>query len=177
MSATPLNNILMGVITRPHGVRGQVCIKSFCEDPGGLGGFHTFQNATGDKIFEITITGQTAGLIIATIRGISSREEAELLRGEELFIQRAALPEVEEGEGYYYVDLMGIQAYDENNTYIGDVVQVNNYGANDFLDIRHPETFAEYTVPFTNEAILEVSVDDKKICVESTFVLEHNQKK
>src|SRR5277367_5357467 len=99
--------IPLGVITTTHGVRGQVKIRSFTADPGDITAYGPLKDVSG-RLFDITITGGTKDALIASIKGITTREEAESLRNTELLIARDALPETGKHE-YYLEDLAGLK--------------------------------------------------------------------
>ena len=83
--------IKLGVIASAHGIRGQVKIRTFTSDPKNITAYGPLQDASG-KQFTLSVTGSTNDALIATINGISDRNDAEALRNTELFIPREALP-------------------------------------------------------------------------------------
>ena len=126
--------ITLGVITSVHGVRGQVKIRSFTEYPEDLIAYGDLQNQAG-RIFKVTITGQNQDVLIASIEGITDRDQAEKLKTIELCVPRSALPAPDEDE-YYYEDLVGLNVIDEQGNLFGEVTAINNFGAGDIIYIK-----------------------------------------
>jgi 16S rRNA processing protein RimM len=138
--------IPMGVITAPHGIKGEVRIRSFTADPGDL----TAYGALCDKhgvIYDVVIKSFTKDVVIATITGITSRDDAEKLRNVELCVPRSALPDGDENE-YYHEDLIGLTLSTEDGTPYGTLAAVHNFGAGDLVAIKRA-TGEEEFVPFT----------------------------
>ena len=75
--------------------------------------------------------------LVATLKGVTSREDAERLNGIELYIARDRLPATDEDE-YYHADLIGLAAVDEAGAPIGSVAAIHNFGAGDIIEIAPP---------------------------------------
>lgn len=129
--------VCIGIITSPHGVRGMVRIKPFTEQPDGVGAYGPVTLDDGRR-FEISVRSLNKGMALAVLDGISNREDADLLRGMRLYIDRARLPEAEEGS-IYQADLIGCQVTDPVLGTIGTVTAVFDYGAGAMLEIRRPK--------------------------------------
>ena len=133
--------ICVGKIAAPHGVKGLVKILVFAEDASLI-------EAVSD--FNISLKNPSGKYILATIEGVNSREDVEALKGTELFVPRDALPEPEEGE-FYYEDLKGLKAIDEDGEQIGTIKEVVNFGAGDLLEVRTKN--GDLLIPFTDEFV------------------------
>ena len=48
--------------------------------------------------------------IVARVKGVGDRKAAETLRNRKLFVDRAALPPIEEEDDFYHADLVGLRA-------------------------------------------------------------------
>jgi 16S rRNA processing protein RimM len=156
--------ILVGAITGAHGVHGQVRIKSFTDDPAAVAAYGALSDESGQRRFELTVTGRIKGGVIARIDGVGDRTAAEVLRGLRLYVPRDALPTTGTDE-YYWVDLIGLKAELADGTSFGRIVDVQNYGAGDVLEIERPDgttellPFADRTVPVVDVAAGRVVVD------------------
>lgn len=151
--------VLIGVIVSAHGVRGQVRIKAFTEDPMALTAYgDPFDEA--HRVYRLRISGQPKGdVVIAAIDGVSDRNAAEALKRTRLYVSRAALPALDEEEDeYYHADLIGLSVVDGTGTEIGRVKAVFDFGAGDLLEISPAAGGAPILVPFTREAVPEVDV-------------------
>lgn len=148
--------VQIGVITAAHGIRGQVKIKSFTENPADLTAYGPLYDDSGATI-PLTITGQAKQLLIAAIENISNRTEAERYINTPLFIPRKALPAPTQGD-YYHADLIGLEARLQNNTPYGTIIAIHNFGAGDILEILCPDNKTEM-LPFTKEIVPEIHVN------------------
>ena len=163
MSGTSLRRVCLGVIAGAHGVRGQVRIKSFAEDPKNLVAYGPLTDEAGGRVFQVTVTGQAKGVLLARIDGVKDRDEALALRGTQLYVDRDALPVPDEDE-YYHADLIGLRAEDRDGQPIGEVVEVHNFGAGDVLEIARPEA-QPLLLPFTKAAVPEVDLAEGRVVV------------
>jgi 16S rRNA processing protein RimM len=129
------SKIRVGVILGPHGVLGQVKLRSLTENPDSLFSYAPLTDETGARVFEIKRRGDGTDHFIGSIKGVKDRTQAEALKGTALFVDRALLPQEAEGE-YYLADLVGLEARDEAGKNIGFVEEVHDYGAGVFLEIK-----------------------------------------
>jgi 16S rRNA processing protein RimM len=106
------------LITRPHGVRGELKVKLFNEDSDALScASHLVvepPRGRPEKIAIASVRGSSRGPILA-LQGVAGHEAAEALRGARLWVERSVLPELSEGE-YYLVDLVGCAVILEGST-------------------------------------------------------------
>ncbi len=102
-------HLLVGVITRPHGVRGELKLRLFNEESSALDqATHVVvEPERGEtRLSEIeSVRGNVRGLILA-LSDVNSREEAEAMRGAKLWVARSTLEPLEPGQ-YYLVDMIG----------------------------------------------------------------------
>jgi len=143
--------ICIAKIAAPHGVKGLVKILPYAEDVGLIEAVQEF---------DITLKNPSGKYILAEIAGVNSREAVEAIKGTELYVDRAALPDLEDGE-YYIEDLVGMMCvHAESGEEIGKVIAVPNYGAGDLLEIK-PKSGSKYhgafLVPFNDETAPEIS--------------------
>jgi 16S rRNA processing protein RimM len=165
--------ILVGAIAGAHGVRGQVKIKSFTDDPAAVAAYGPVTDESGRRSFRLTLTGAAQasnGMVIARIDGVSDRDGAEALKGLRLYVARAALPPTDEGE-YYRADLIGLRAERRDGAAYGRVVDVQNYGAGDLLEIERADGETEY-LPFTLTTAPLVDIPGGRLVVEPPAVVE-----
>jgi 16S rRNA processing protein RimM len=152
----------VGVIASAHGVRGQVKIHSFSEDPEDLLRYGQLFDVSGKRRFTLTRHGAKATQLIASIEGITDRNEAEKLKGTELYAD-ASLQEIAENE-YAGADLIGLSALTATGETYGKVITLYNFGAGDILEIEHPNGQAEM-LPFTSAFFGEVNTAKGHIIV------------
>jgi len=157
--------VCIGVIAGPHGVKGQVRLKSFTADPGDVAAYGPVTDAAGARRFGgIEITGTARNVLIARIAGVKDRTAAEALRGVELYVDRDRLPEAEEDE-FYHADLIGLPVRKTGGEAFGTVVALHNYGAGDVIEIRGADGGIEF-LPFNKEVVPEIDIENGFLVVE-----------
>ncbi len=129
------NRILIGKIIGAWGIKGGIKIQCFTDNPRDLQDFTNIFDQNG-KPYKIRLVKTDKAFAIALIDGIKSRNDAEPLEGNELFILRSDLPTTKDNE-FYYSDLVGMEVRSEiNGLVIGVVRGVMNFGASDILEIE-----------------------------------------
>jgi len=157
--------VCLGVIARPHGVRGLVRIRPFTEDPRAIAAYGPLTDRKSGREFMVSVTHVVKGMVTARIAGIGDRGQAEKLTGTELWVTRAALPETANEEEYYHHDLIGLAAYREDGAALGQVVAMRNYGAGDLLELRIPKG-PVVLVPFTRRCVPVVDVQGGRVVID-----------
>jgi 16S rRNA processing protein RimM len=148
--------VLVGTIAGAHGIKGEVRLRSFVAEPSAIASYGPFVTATGEAIEIVRLKPQKGGFI-ASLKGVTDRNRAEALKGRELFAPRGRLPEVKAGEVYVH-DLIGLTVRLKDESVLGKVVAVPNYGAGDLLEVEivnRPETVL---IPFADGYVPKVDV-------------------
>jgi len=147
-----------------HGVRGAVKLWTFTEDPFAVKRYGPLSTKDGTRHFEVTHAREAKGHLVAQLRGVTTREEAERLNGLELYISREKLPATEEDE-YYHADLIGLAAVTTTNEPLGAVVAIHNFGAGDILEIAPPDG-ATMLLPFSNAVVPTVDIAGGRLVID-----------
>src|SRR5262249_1019794 len=147
-----------------HGVRGQVKLWTFTEDPFAVKRYGPLSTKDGTRQFEVTSAREAKGHLVATLKDITTRNDAERLNGLELYVPRETLPESEEGE-YSQADLIGLAAVSAANEPIGRVVAIHNFGAGDIIEVA-PSQGPTMLLPFTNAVVPIVDVAGGHVVIE-----------
>src|SRR5436190_1603785 len=156
--------ICVARIGAAHGVRGAVKLWIFTEDPLAVKRYGPLVTKDGARSFEVASAREAKGHLVATLKGIATREEAERLNGLELYIPREKLPAPDENE-FYHADLIGLAAVTPANEPIGRVTAIHNFGAGDIIEIA-PANGATMLLPFTNAVVPTVDVAGGRVVVE-----------
>lgn len=151
--------ILIGEISTVHGVKGLVKLRSYVDNTD-LFSAPVYTDEHDTKTLKINIKNPMKDHWLAEVEGYADRTAAESLRGTKLYINRDALPALDDGE-HYSIDLIGMECIDENGQPIGTVIDVTNFGASDLLDIKPPGGPSFY-LHYTDETVLKI---DEKITV------------
>ena len=147
-----------------HGVRGAVKLWTFTEDPFAVKRYGPLSTKDGARQFEVTSAREAKGHLVAQLKGIATRDEAERLNGIELYVPREKLPATDEDE-YYHADLIGLAAVTTADEALGRVVAIHNFGAGDILEIAPPHG-ATMLLPFTNAVVPTVDIAGGRVLIE-----------
>ena len=155
--------IELGVIAKPHGVRGELSVHVFNPDSTMLREltevFLIGEEGEDPALVEIESTRQGPKGLLMRLVGPTSREDADALRGYKLCVPREALPELEEGE-YYHADLIGLDAI-EGDAVLGKISAVIDYPSAECLRIERPGGYIE--VPMLPRWLEKVDLDAGKV--------------
>ncbi|MFO1241965.1 MAG: ribosome maturation factor RimM [Rickettsiales bacterium] len=154
--------VLLGVIGAPHGVKGQVKIKTFTEVPENLTAYGTLTDRTGKISYDIKIVRSVSDQIIATVEGYPDRTAVEKLRGQELYVARSQLPPLAEGE-YYTEDLVGLRVFSSDGEDYGAILGLHDFGAGILAEIKDPSGKAEF---FSLNNFVEIDVEKRTAVLE-----------
>jgi 16S rRNA processing protein RimM len=158
------SQICVARIGAAHGVRGAVKLWTFTEDPLAVKAYGPLVTKDGARQFEVTHAREANGHLVATLKGIGTREQAERLNGIELYIARDKLPATDENE-YYHADLIGLDAVNAANEPLGRVIAIHNFGAGDIIEIA-PAHGATMLLPFTNAVVPSVDLAGGRVIIE-----------
>ncbi len=156
--------ICVARIGAPHGVRGAVKLWTFTEDPMAVMHYGPLATKDGGRKFEVANAREAKGHLVATLKGVATREDAERLNGIELYIPREKLPATDAGE-YYHADLIGLAAVNAAGEPIGRVIAIHNFGAGDIIEIAPPQG-ATMLLPFSNAVVPTVDLAAGRVVIE-----------
>ena len=154
----PSPKILMGRIGAAHGIKGEVRIQSFTEDPMALAGYGPLATSKPGLTVEIEAARISGTVLVARLKGVTDRTAAEKLNGIELLVDREKLPATDDEDDFYHADLIGLEARLTDGSVIGQVSALPNYGAGDLLEVKNPRSGDTYLYPFTKAAVPEIHV-------------------
>jgi 16S rRNA processing protein RimM len=156
--------ICVARIGAPHGVRGAVKLWTFTEDPLAVKRYGPLTTKDGARQFELTHVREAKDHLVATLKGIATREDAERLNGIELYIAREKLPDTDDDE-YYHADLIGLAAVTSADAPLGRVIAIHNFGAGDIIEIAPPQG-STMLLPFTNAVVPTVDLANGRVVIE-----------
>lgn len=159
----PRDPVLLGIIGAPHGVKGEVRVKSFTGDPEALGDYGPLWSGDG-RCFTLEAIRQAKGVVIVRFGEIRDRTAAERSNGIELFVDRSALPADLEEDEFYVADLVGMEAFDEADALFGKITAVHNFGGGDILEIGSGRR--SVMVPFTQAAVPRVDPAARRVTID-----------
>ncbi|MCB1383394.1 MAG: ribosome maturation factor RimM [Notoacmeibacter sp.] len=159
------NRICLATIGAPHGVKGELRVKSHTGDPLAFGDYGPLTDAAGRQI-EVLDVRPSKTVVVARFKGITTREQAEALNGVDLYIDRDMLPDEElEEDEFFHEDLIGLAVKDPDGATLGKVTALHDFGGGDLLEI----TFGGrrgIMVPFTRAAVPVIDIEGGFVTVE-----------
>jgi len=162
--------ICVARIGAAHGVGGAVKLWTFTEDPLAVKHYGPLATKDGARQFEVTSAREAKGHLVATLKGVTTRDEAERLNGVELYVARDKLPATDDDE-YYHADLIGLAAVTTADKPLGRVVAIHNFGAGDIIEIAPPHG-ATMLLPFSNAVVPTVDLAGGRVVIEMPGEIE-----
>ena len=129
------SRVLLGVIIASHGVRGQVKLRSFTQNPEDILDYLPLYDEKG-AVLDLQCVGEAKGCLIIAIKGVNDRNKADTLKGTQLFADKDKLPTLDEDE-FYIEELVGLTVTTTDGTHEGIIKAAHNFGAGDMLEITH----------------------------------------
>jgi 16S rRNA processing protein RimM len=156
----------MGRIGAPWGIKGWVKLFSFADPPENLLDYHSFyiQGPAGLQVLEFDEMKEHGQGFVGHIKGCDVRELTGEFSGKELLIAKLELPDLDEGEGYYWHQLEGLRVQTKRGEDLGTLQHLLETGANDVMVIKGDDTSVdklERLLPFVMEQVVK-SVDLQK---------------
>jgi len=166
--------ICVARIGAAHGVRGEVRLWTFTEDPLAVLHYGPLTTKDGARQFEVAKAREARDHLVATFKGITDRNAAEGLNGLELYIARDQLPEPEDDE-YYHADLIGLAAETTSGEPLGRVLAIHNFGAGDIIEIA-PPSGSTLLLPFSNAVVPTVDIKSGRVVIELPVEIEGDER-
>lgn len=158
------DKVCVARIGAAHGVRGEVKLWSFTENPAAVADYGPLETQNGVRRFEIEALRPAKDHFVARIVGIENRDAAEKLRNLDLYIPRSRLPEIDEADTFYHADLIGLKATTRSGDEVGIVSAIYNFGASDVIEITLPSG-QSLLMPFTDATVPEIDLGARRIIV------------
>lgn len=160
--------ILIGKVLKPKGIRGSVKVLSYAQSPETyerIGVVYvrsegSWQPLATGKV-EKSRPGRTQTVVLA-FRGRNRIEDVQDLVGADLYVDKADLPPLEEGE-YYWHDLIGMRVQTEEGEDLGKIRGIFNTGSNDVYVVR--KGAREILLPALRDVIQELDVPGRRMTV------------
>jgi 16S rRNA processing protein RimM len=145
------------------GVKGEIRIHAYTERAEALLSYGALVAKDGSLLLNLTGGRVHKGGLVARANQVETREQAEALRGTDLFVPRERLPAPDEDE-FYIADLIGLAAVDLDGAPLGVIKSVADHGAGDILEIAPPQG-ASWLVAFTRQNAPEIRFETGEIVI------------
>ncbi|NBX66161.1 MAG: 16S rRNA processing protein RimM [Proteobacteria bacterium] len=165
-----MKRVLIGRITTAHGVRGDVKVQYFLEDLDlmfGDAGVYT-SDTKPDRILLTYKNDLKGDVVVCSVKGVTDRNVAERLRGTQLYVDEADLPQPDEGT-VYLRELEGMEAVTPDGKALGRVLGVRNFGASDLLEIKGKKE--NYFIPFCEPFLVEIDKENRKVVLNEPDIV------
>ena len=153
--------VLVGIALKPVGLKGELKIKPLTDNPERYRVGATIWAEPGGASKELApLTQLTVKSVRESGRDIAvffeevgTLEEAEALRGRNLFVPESEVPPLPEGE-YYHFQVLGLEVYTSRGRLLGTVSDIISAGEKDVYVVKGQG--GEYLIPVTDDAIEKI---------------------
>lgn len=163
------SHVLLAQIVATKGLKGEVKLKSFTEDPLNITEYDIFDEQGNHYV--ITSAYSHKNIVVAKIKGIDSIDDAEKLVSKSLYTLRESLPSLEEDDDYYHIDLIGLDVLTVENEHFGKITAIFNFGAGDVLEILK-DNQEKVFINFTKKNVVEVNLAQKYVKITSLSYID-----
>ena len=164
--------ITLGAVASAHGVRGQFKVKPFTVVPSDVAAYGPVHLEDG-RVLQLTVKSVAKNLVICEANGITDRSMAEVLRGQTLSVERAALPELH-GTQTYHADLIGLAVQDTVGQQLGIVVGLHDFGAGEIVETSVADSSTTELYPFYPPFLVDLDIQEGKIVLAAQPTLDNN---
>jgi len=178
MSSEGKKRACLGAFAGAHGVKGDAKVKAFTEDPRNVAAYGPVETEDGGASFDIKVVKFLKGdFVIIRAPQIKTREAAEALKGQRLYVNRDKLPAPDEDE-FYLDDLVGLDAIDETGAALGAVNAVHNFGAGDLIELKDiPDVKGARLIAFTKENTPVIDIANGRITILRAAITTEDETK
>jgi 16S rRNA processing protein RimM len=166
----PADLVLLGEFGRAHGLRGEVRLKSYTDDPQAIADYAPLAGSDGRAYRLRSVRPASGGrpdLLVAVVDGVSTREAAEALNQVRLSIRRDRLAPPADEDEFLLADLIGLRVENRSGETVGTVVAVPDYGGGDLLEIQPAKGGATAHLPFTKAFVPAVDLTERRVVIDA----------
>ena len=161
--------LLIAKIGKTRGLKGEFFLRSFAQNPETLFSFKKFYALSSSSMQEVhfEFMKQSNANIIAKLKSINDIDEIKAFGQKEIFILKSELPKLEVNEAYWF-ELEGMKIINLEGCILGEVQEVNNFGASDVLAVKsHNKQKKNLLIPFIkNRVIISINKSENSILVD-----------
>ncbi len=128
--------MIVGVVGRAHGVRGDVYVEVKTDEPGRrFTPGARLVLSSGNQVV-IARTRWDRGRLVAAFEGYPDRTAVETIRGQRLIAVVAAEERPSKPDEYFDRQLAGLKVRDASGAEVGEIIEVEHFPAQDCLAIK-----------------------------------------
>ncbi len=166
------DRIRVARIGAAHGVRGEVKLWPFTQEPMAAASYGPLETEDGAQRFEIEALRPVKDHLVVRLKGIGTREAAAKLCNLDLFVPRERLPPIAEADTFYHADLIGMAAVTPEGAPLGNVIALHNFGAGDLIEIATTAGGEPLLLPFTETVVPKIDMALRQIVIVLPMISE-----
>lgn len=163
-----MTELQVGRIGRAHGIRGEVTVTPFTDDPATRFRVGSQLRTDSGTHPTMTVSGsrRSGPVQVVAFEGIADRNTAETLRGIHLLVDAESLPEPQDEDEFYDHQLVGLAVQTRNGVLLGEITDVMHLPAAPVLVVLRPDG-SEELVPFVRAIVPEVDLAARRVLVDA----------
>jgi 16S rRNA processing protein RimM len=159
------NNVWVeiGSILGPHGINGQVKIKSFTEVPEGMFLYKNLFIGNEQKPIKIKLVRKIKHNLICTVENIKTRNEAETIRNLILYVKRDEFPLLNDNE-FYQRDLLNFEVFNLKRESFGFIISFNDFGGGQLVEVENLNK--RFYLPIGKTFLKNINYQDREVILD-----------
>ncbi|MGA0412917.1 MAG: ribosome maturation factor RimM [Candidatus Puniceispirillales bacterium] len=159
------NNVWVeiGSILGPHGINGQVKIKSFTEVPEGMFLYKNLFIGNEQKPIKIKLVRKIKHNLICTVENIKTRNEAETIRNLILYVKRDEFPILNDNE-FYQRDLLNFEVFNLKRESFGFIISFNDFGGGQLVEVENLNK--RFYLPIGETFLKNINYQDREVILD-----------
>jgi len=167
------NNVWVeiGSILGPHGINGQVKIKSFTEVPEGMFLYKNLFIGNEQKPIKIKLVRKIKHNLICTVENIKTRNEAETIRNLILYVKRDEFPLLNDNE-FYQRDLLNFEVFNLKRESFGFIISFNDFGGGQLVEVENLNK--RFYLPIGKTFLKNINYQDREVILDIDIAFTKN---
>lgn len=163
--------LLIGEITKPQGVQGELKLRPITCDPWRFEDMDYAYIKEGENYRKVQIKVRKVNedAVYLRMEGVVTRNDAEEVRGTQLFIDREHAVELDE-DSTFICDLMGLKGVLTDGSEIGKIIDVMQPGGNDVYVFKGKK--GEVLVPALKSVVVKVDLNEGAMLLDADRMAE-----
>ena len=154
--------LAVGKVVGLHGVKGEIKVLPYSDYDEEAWRVISISTEDGDNPYKVLQWRRHKRVILLSLAGIETREDAYPLIGSEIFVRKELLEELLEGE-YYWFELTGMEVETDDGRFLGRIDHIFSTGGNDVFEIHGP--LGEVLIPVIKDVVVNVDRERKRVTV------------
>ena len=150
----------IGLFIGPHGIKGEVKVKSFTEIPENLFVYEEFFLGNQTKPIKLKLVRKVKQNLICIVEDIKTRNEAEKFKNLTLYVKRDNLPLLNDDE-FYQRDLLNFDVYNLERHNLGFVTSFNDFGGGLLVEVEKNKK--RFYLPIGKPFLKDINYKDKEV--------------